>query len=123
MQKIQSWIDECTNTHEQCRRRRNNLPYAVGEFVPRRLITFDNIQSGVVRLVSPRTHVRYAALSYRWGDTKPLVTTRSNVQSHYQRIISTDLPQSVQDALLVAQALDLQYLWVDALYVNPTVTM
>jgi hypothetical protein len=60
-------------------------------------------------------HVRYAALSYCWGDTKPLVTISSNIKTHYQGITSTDLPQTLQDALRVAKALGLNYLWVDQL--------
>ena len=44
--------------------------------------------------------VPYVALSYCWGDDVGdiLKTTKSNIQSHYQEIQLSSLPQTIQDA-------------------------
>jgi hypothetical protein len=44
-----------------------------------------------------------------------MVTTTSNVSSRYQRLLLTDLPQTLQDAVFMTKALGLEYLWIDSI--------
>jgi hypothetical protein len=59
--------------------------------------------------------VQFVALSYCWGTSQQAVTTKSNISSQEQQLLVSDLPQTLQDAIVVTRALDYQYLWVDAL--------
>ncbi|KAH4062434.1 hypothetical protein HBH50_208860 [Parastagonospora nodorum] len=70
----------------------------------------------VVRIHQP---TEYAALSYVWGSAKRLLLTDSN-----QERLSTpgalsvdneDVPQTFQDAFVIAENLSIRYLWIDAL--------
>jgi hypothetical protein len=81
------------------------------------------------QIVRRKPHEEYIALSYVWGDSKneSLRLNALNFQS-----LSTPgglnsqekpIPKTVQDAIHVAQALGLRYLWVDSLCIiqdNPT---
>jgi hypothetical protein len=58
--------------------------------------------------------VQYVALSYCWGTTKQPGTTQSNLTSRQRRIDVSELPKTLQDAILVTQALDFQYIWIDS---------
>jgi hypothetical protein len=58
---------------------------------------------------------RYAALSHCWGGSNPLITTTDNVVSHVENLPYESLPHTFRDAILVARALGLEYLWIDSL--------
>ena len=59
----------------------------------------------------------YMALSYCWGGPQPLVLNRATAKHLQQQggVPVTELPQTLADAVQVAQAVGLSYLWVDAL--------
>ncbi|KAF2022578.1 HET-domain-containing protein, partial [Setomelanomma holmii] len=62
----------------------------------------------------------YVALSYCWGKPsdgtlKPLVTTRSNFSDHVASIPLDTVPITLRQAIEVTRALEIQYLWIDAL--------
>lgn len=56
----------------------------------------------------------YAALSHCWGGTTPVMTTTANI-NEYSASLPLDLPNTFQDAISVARALDIQYIWIDSL--------
>ncbi|KAI0398771.1 heterokaryon incompatibility protein-domain-containing protein [Xylaria palmicola] len=58
---------------------------------------------------------RYATLSYRWGESDLFQTTRDNLDDHCKGIDCERLPNTFKDAIQVAKALQIQYLWIDAL--------
>ncbi|KAK0674662.1 heterokaryon incompatibility protein-domain-containing protein [Cercophora samala] len=62
---------------------------------------------------------KYAALSYCWGSTDDacaqITLSRGNLDRYRFGIQYDSLPLSVQDAVAMARALSLRYLWVDAL--------
>lgn len=68
----------------------------------------------VLRETSGETGL-YICLSYCWGRADFLKTTRENLESHKQVISMSDLPQTFQDTVQVARALDVRYLWIDSL--------
>lgn len=57
----------------------------------------------------------YAALSYNWGSSITVVTTKENYSEHASGISVSSLPQTLQDAIKVTRELGLTYLWIDAL--------
>jgi hypothetical protein len=57
----------------------------------------------------------YATLSYRWGKEKKFVLTSANFTKYQEDIPISTLSATLQDAVKVARALGLQYLWVDSM--------
>lgn len=93
-------------------------------FRPTRLLHVEGRkESGLIRLVETQRYADmdekpqpYLALSYCWGKEGPsLKTTKSNY-SHLQKSISySAMPKAYQDAVRVARALGVKYIWIDAL--------
>ena len=104
--KIQGWIDECTKHHDRC-----VGPTINKVFVPKRLI---NVK-GHCRLESAMAPVQYAALSYCWGPIVQPSTTKSNITRRYNGFQYTELPRTLQDAILMTRMLGLDYLWIDSI--------
>lgn len=58
----------------------------------------------------------YAALSYVWGNTRQIMLTKANCNRMLQRnSLDIVLPKTIRDAMSVCTALNIRYLWVDAL--------
>ncbi|KAK3984732.1 heterokaryon incompatibility protein-domain-containing protein [Cladorrhinum sp. PSN332] len=57
----------------------------------------------------------YACLSYCWGARNSCMTTAATLAPHLDDIPWADLPQTYKDAIQVASALGLSFLWIDAL--------
>jgi hypothetical protein len=68
-----------------------------------------------VHLITECASLQYMALSHRWGDSQHLTTTCSNYLQHLKSIEFRDIPKTFQDAIKVARALDIRYIWIDAL--------
>jgi hypothetical protein len=121
---MKNCITECVKKHDNCRARLSNM-----RFVPSRLL--DVSDGDLIRLLehdeiqdvsdSNALQVRYATLSYCWGDQRqsgqlPMQTTQDNRKTHTEIGISLQsMPQTFQDAILVARKLRIPYLWIDAL--------
>lgn len=60
---------------------------------------------------------RWIALSHCWGDAwnRPLQTTQANIWSHLEGIDLKRMPKTFQDAVVVAKAMGIRYLWIDSL--------
>lgn len=56
----------------------------------------------------------YTALSYRWGGQQPLILTSDNLAGFQRGIPWNDFPPLFQDCIMVCRAINIQYLWVDA---------
>lgn len=104
------WLQDCVKHHpsEFC-------PILKNTPLPKRVIDV----SGVY----PRLHssggasARYACLSYCWGTSwrEQSMTTSHNVDRHSNRIIFENLPQTIQDAIMITKRLNLRYIWIDRL--------
>ncbi|KAL8798788.1 MAG: hypothetical protein Q9200_007696 [Gallowayella weberi] len=57
----------------------------------------------------------YMTLSHRWGAASFLKLTNSNLQSLVNGFSIADLPQTFQDAIVVARRMSCKYLWIDSL--------
>lgn len=60
---------------------------------------------------------KYAILSYCWGDsaTSTLKTKQANLDDHLKGIQLEDMAPVCRDAVLVARAIGIEWLWIDAL--------
>ena len=102
--------------HSRCRDRFKNHKT---RGVPIRLIDVGHSQSSTIRLFEPPSTIKevdYAILSYCWGNSnEPVKTTRANLSQRLQRIDTSTLPKTVQDAIILTQMIGILYLWVDDL--------
>jgi hypothetical protein len=104
--KVKILIEKCAEPHGECA-----ASVADCQCMPKRLRALDD----GIRLVSPVDAIRYAALSYCWGGYDQHRTQRSNVQARHKCIEFSELPRTLQDAVLFTRKLDLRYIWIDSL--------
>ncbi|KAK0723248.1 heterokaryon incompatibility protein-domain-containing protein, partial [Lasiosphaeria miniovina] len=57
----------------------------------------------------------YACLSYCWGDSRNLQTTKSTLQERRRGISWTSIPKTLQDAIEITRSLGMGHIWIDAL--------
>ncbi|UPK89176.1 hypothetical protein LCI18_000111 [Fusarium solani-melongenae] len=115
-------VEWMKDTLGQCEEKCNHIE-AGTDFLPTRLIDVGTETGDDARLMrtadSSDQGLKYAALSYCWGPkedaAKQTKTTRSNLSQHLQGMPLRDMVPVVRDAILVCKALNIQYLWVDAL--------
>ncbi|KAK5996348.1 hypothetical protein PT974_01682 [Cladobotryum mycophilum] len=106
---VKSWMRECDHEHPYCGER-----FGVSGLSSLRLV---DVRNACIVQFSNGIIPEYAALSYVWGSQQFLTLKRDN-QSDLQMPGSLEQhppPKTIQDALLVCQALNIDYLWVDSL--------
>jgi hypothetical protein len=97
----------------------------MAKFNPRRLLYIgENNSLFQVRLFEPtgdaltpnERGVQYTALSHCWGST-PIIKTTSTTLTRYMEdgIPWLDLPNTFQEAILLARGLKINYIWIDSL--------
>ncbi|KAF5971733.1 het-domain-containing protein [Fusarium coicis] len=102
------WVTNCQNNHPSCQ--------AVPTGNPTRLLQIiDDTTSIKLVVTDPSQTYKYVTLSHRWGDFKPALTHRSNLQEHMHGIPVRNLPATFRDAVLATNKLGYQYLWIDSL--------
>jgi len=87
-------------------------------FVPKRLLEIGSADGKIsIKLYRTRKEDRlcYCCLSYCWGGDQPVKTTLSSLQARVLGIIFSELPQTLQDAILVTLRLGLRFIWIDCL--------
>jgi hypothetical protein len=109
---------ECDSKHSRCHHNQTAVEIAPSQ--PTRILNISRIDDTVydtirVVLVPPKDPIRYAALSYCWGGPQANALTALNYESHSRSINISLLPRTIHHAVLVARALNLQYLWVDSM--------
>ncbi|RYP07637.1 hypothetical protein DL764_002374 [Monosporascus ibericus] len=87
------------------------------EKVPTRLLKIHALSQGVygVRIDCAADPVTYAAPSYCWGGEQVHKTTTENLPRYSLNVQWETLPKTIQDAVKVTAALDIEYLWVDSI--------
>ena len=58
---------------------------------------------------------KWVALSHCWGRHLPIKTEQATLKSHCEGISITSLGPTFKDAVMIARALNVQYIWIDAL--------
>ena len=105
------WLRDCLSNHDAC----NAIGHAG---FPARVLDLGDHRTALIgiRLVANNTpEKQYVALSYCWGATKPLCTTKLNHGQHNSSIDVNKLPTRHREALSTTRALVFRYLWFDAL--------
>ncbi|KAH9856367.1 heterokaryon incompatibility protein-domain-containing protein [Lenzites betulinus] len=107
-------LDECDHEHvERCAVLSDSRSLSLSST---RLIDCTN--PSLPRLVISTnlpSKTKYLALSYVWGGEQPYSTCLKNVSAYEKGIDVACLPQTLQDAIRVTDALGFQYLWADSL--------
>ncbi|KAF7949986.1 hypothetical protein EAE96_007290 [Botrytis aclada] len=110
---INSWISNCRKNHSSC-------DIASTSQLPSRLLDVSG-NKHLIHLVETRhlpssaNRLSYATLSHCWGSNRIIQTTSSTINSFYGGIREADLPATFQDAVSVARALGLRFIWIDSL--------
>ncbi|KAH8756379.1 heterokaryon incompatibility protein-domain-containing protein [Diaporthe sp. PMI_573] len=107
---IQSWMRDCQSRdgHSKCR------PVA---YAPLRLVAVGH-DGSPIKLVgrdSTTEATKYVALSYCWGKSLQLCTTKSTLSKFTEEIPSELIPKTWIDAIQIARALRIPHVWIDAL--------
>lgn len=142
---VRGWIEDCARGHpeiasghvDKASPERRKVP-----FVPRRILDLnpflprcrgcvtepDHEEFGAndIALVDGASIIaesessgntfKYAALSYCWGTKAPRIKLdKETLPAKRQGIAFSNLPQCLQDAVIVTRSLGMRYLWIDAL--------
>lgn len=129
--RLRDWITDCDQNHTNCwpglKYTQKGTHTDEKTFLPTRLIDVGGVDRHPRLIVTSEMQPegrkdgtpKYMALSYCWGSedeaSKLLKTTQSTIASRIQKIEFDTMPQTFKDAVLVARALDIQYMWIDSL--------
>ncbi|OCL14334.1 HET-domain-containing protein [Glonium stellatum] len=117
-EQIKQWLGDCDKEHVGfC----SNLRQSSES--PFRLIRI--MSNSELQLSSGAPNgIKYAALSYSWGtkiladDEKSIVsagmTTRTNLENRSESFQLSELPATLQDAILLVRRVGLEYIWIDS---------
>ncbi|KAJ4139736.1 hypothetical protein NW768_001079 [Fusarium equiseti] len=109
------WLRRCKESHPDCRR----LHDLADPILPTRVldVTGGTLDDPKIKLIetSKETRGTYCALSYCWGESRCVITTKANLANHKQDIYLSTLPRTIRDAILATRGLGIKYLWVDSL--------
>lgn len=110
LQPISKWLQHCNEQHSGCWSGEVALPSRVLD------VGITPESDDQIRLYATEGEtVPYACLSYCWGKALPLRTTQKTYQNRKSGILFHNLPRTLQNAVTVARALGIKYIWVDAL--------
>jgi hypothetical protein len=105
-------ISRCDHLHQKCR---------VGTDPPklptRVLDLGSDIAQPTLRLYETGgVSARYICLSHCWGKARnPHLTTTKTLEANKSSIPLNELPQTMQDAVVITRKFDIRYLWIDSL--------
>jgi hypothetical protein len=108
MQFVKDCIQQCLHEHPLCVK-------SPDDFMPTRLLYLDSGGDSITLCDTFPTSVSWAALSHRWGDSKPLKLIKSNLDDLKQSIPLANLPATFNNAIQVCRELSISYLWIDSL--------
>lgn len=101
------WVNKC-NEHPNCSTGIRPLPS--------RVIDIGDSNEPCVRLVETSGDSGiYATLSHCWGTSMHLTSTRSSLAARKKGIVFAEMPKTFQDAIIVARAVGIKYIWIDTL--------
>jgi hypothetical protein len=105
-----AWMKECIKEHEFCSAQTRHR-------LPTRILHVGSIDKDprLLEVASKGSPEKYAALSYCWGESLPLITTTTNLEQMKRGIPIDSLPHTLRDAVFVARKFGITYLWIDAL--------
>jgi hypothetical protein len=109
---VSSWLSRCDKNHTLC----GSIQRTYDGKTPARLVhvgTTLNPSLSLVNSLGPE--IKFAALSYCWGDAKQVKLQNENLAEFTSAIPEDTLPQTIKDAIILTRALDISHIWIDAL--------
>jgi hypothetical protein len=112
-----SLLKECDKEHLKCRSLHPSRR-------PKRLLRIDthgeNDRFWIYLDVTPQPPptpiaIRYSALSYCWGRDQEYKLQLSSQTTYEKGVAISELPRTLQDAILLTWSLDLKFIWIDCL--------
>lgn len=108
-----SWLSACVESHARCKGFSENE-------IPTRLIyvgATDGLQRPRLEIMPANSQeTLYVTLSHCWGDPSHITRlTNGNMAELMKEIDEVALSKSFQDAINITRALNVDYLWIDAL--------
>ncbi|PSN60090.1 HET-domain-containing protein [Corynespora cassiicola Philippines] len=115
LNQVMTWINSCQEDHAPCKQ--------ICDYLPPRLLDLQSLGPDIVRLVDSEKlqeslsgPPRYACLSHCWGKTRSkYLTCRDRLEENKKSIPVDLLPRTFKDAIAIAKALSINYLWIDSL--------
>lgn len=117
--QLREWLHKCQKTHgNRCR-----IPDSPA-WVPKRLVNVHPGPDGSVSVVetagfSNDKNPKYMTLSHCWGTKDPMLMLKHDHERAFtnpnEGIEWSDLPKNFRDAIEIARALDVRYIWIDSL--------
>jgi hypothetical protein len=104
---INKWVEECEEDH-------NNCSYSMTP-MPTRVIDVGEDEEMPFLLETAGKTSQYATLSYCWGKTPQLKTTKARLEEFKEALPMDELSLVVTDAIAICRKIYIPYLWVDAL--------
>lgn len=105
---VHGWARACDEEHEACAARQ-------GGPLPTRLISIGGRAIRLEPTENWHSTPPYITLSYCWGKLDFIQTRTSNLEEYLVEIPQDKLPKTFKDAIRIAQALGVGYLWIDSL--------
>ncbi|KAE9365539.1 HET-domain-containing protein, partial [Stipitochalara longipes BDJ] len=102
------WLDDCEKNHASCQKTKKLLPTRV-------IHVGDDRGKEPFLYVSKGEEDRYVALSHCWGEVLLIKTEKNNFSQHQNGICFDTLPKNFRDAITVARAIGVNYIWIDSL--------
>ncbi|KAK1622291.1 heterokaryon incompatibility protein-domain-containing protein, partial [Colletotrichum phormii] len=109
-----TWLKTCESTHgSYCQPRKGKLPKRFIDTRPGQPLRLVSTTSEVFQQLSDS--VSYATLSYCWGASIPLRTTKVTEEDFGVSIPENLLPRTFRHAIRLVRSLGIRYLWIDSL--------
>ncbi|KAK3305208.1 heterokaryon incompatibility protein-domain-containing protein [Chaetomium strumarium] len=115
--QIDKWLQQCRKSHVHCRLGDGDDSREQATPLPKRVLDISS-PDGEIRLHEPQGTTstgRYICLSHCWGDSQPLTTSRSTLESRKRAIPWDTIPPSFQDVVTITRKLGVRFLWIDSL--------
>jgi len=119
---LKNLVDDCLHERGKCSNfrelsRDETLPSS--PLLPRRVIDVGDTSNVLLRIHESGNDERagYTTLSHRWGNKLTFKTTMENIERLREKIDFDALPLSFRNAITVTRAMDVRYLWIDAMYI------
>lgn len=109
---LRDFLPDCRNRHDVCN---NSMDARMPTYLVEILDDPTSASDPALRLVHQPSGVDYAALSYCWGGDQRVKLTLSTIAEFTGAVQYSQLPKTLQDAVITAQMLGLKFLWIDAL--------
>ncbi|KAF2118243.1 heterokaryon incompatibility protein-domain-containing protein [Lophiotrema nucula] len=110
-----AWLRACCDGHDACARHIGPSE----QLLPKRVLDLGATHDGkgTIQLYESASQEpgSYATLTHRWGDVKPLEFTRNNAEHLKHGFDVSELPKTFQDAVYIAGALSIRYIWIDSM--------